>query len=45
MTKLHSFTFNAFGEQTYLLDHGDGEATVFDPGMANKLEQEEFAKF
>ncbi len=45
MTKLHSFTFNPFGEQTYLLDHGDGEATVFDPGMANKLEQEEFANF
>ncbi len=45
MTKLHAFTFNVFGERTYLLDHGDGEATVFDPGMSTKLEQEEFAKF
>jgi glyoxylase-like metal-dependent hydrolase (beta-lactamase superfamily II) len=45
MTTLHAFTFNAFGEQTYLLDHGDGAATVFDPGMSTKLEQQEFAKF
>lgn len=45
MTILHAFTFNAFGERTYLLDHGDGGATVFDPGMSTKNEQEEFAKF
>jgi len=45
MTTLHAFTFNAFGEQTYLLNHGDGAATVFDPGMSTPLEQEEFAKF
>ena len=45
MTKLHAFTFNAFGEKTYLLDHGNGDATVFDPGMSTKMEQEEFAKF
>jgi hydroxyacylglutathione hydrolase len=44
MSQLHTFTFNAFGEQTYLLDHGDGEATVFDPGMSHSAERESFKK-
>ena len=42
MSQLHTFTFNAFGEQTYLLDHGNGDATVFDPGMSNAAERNEF---
>lgn len=45
MTELHTFTFNAFAEQTYLLDHGNGEATVIDPGMSQLHEQREFANF
>ena len=44
MSQLHTFTFNAFGEQTYLLDHGNGDATVFDPGMSNAGEQNQFRK-
>ena len=42
MSQLHTFTFNAFQEQTYLLDHGQGKATVFDPGMNSKEEREQF---
>ena len=42
MSQLHTFTFNAFSEQTYLLDHGNGEATVFDPGMSTAEERERF---
>jgi glyoxylase-like metal-dependent hydrolase (beta-lactamase superfamily II) len=42
MNELHTFTFNVFGEQTYLLEHGDGEATVFDPGMSTKDERQGF---
>lgn len=45
MIELHTFTFNAFGEQSYLLDHGNGDATVVDPGMSNPVEREEFAFF
>ncbi len=43
--ELHTFTYNAFSEQTYLVDHGNGEATVIDPGMSHAAEQEDFAKF
>ena len=42
MNRLHTFAFNAFSEQTYLLDHGNGEATVFDPGMSSPQERVEF---
>ena len=45
INELHTFTFNAFSEQTYLLDHGNGEATVFDPGMSNVAEREYFDSF
>lgn len=44
MSQLHTFTFNAFCEQTYLFDHGDGKATVFDPGMSDAAECEIFEK-
>ena len=42
MNELHTFTFNVFSEQTYLLEHGNGEATVFDPGMSNSEERKLF---
>ena len=45
MIELHTFTFNAFSEQTYLVDHGNGEATVIDPGMSRAEEQVAFANF
>lgn len=45
MIELHTFTFNAFSEQTYVLDHGNGEATVVDPGMSNEGERNAFANF
>ena len=45
MIELHTFTFNTFSEQTYLIDHGNGEATVVDPGMSHASEHETFANF
>ena len=45
MNELQTFTFNVFGEQTYLLEHGNGEATVFDPGMSNADERNSFENF
>ena len=45
MNDLHTFTFNVFSENTYLLDHGNGEATVFDPGMSSFDEREDFDSF
>lgn len=42
MNELHTFTFNVFSENTYLLDHGNGEATVFDPGMSTIDERRGF---
>ena len=45
MIELHTFTFNPFSEQTYLIDHGNGEATVVDPGMSHAAERETFANF
>ena len=43
--ELHTFTFNVFSEQTYVLDHGNGEATVFDPGMSSSDERNAFMEF
>ena len=45
MKELHIFTFGPFSENTYLLDHGDGNATVFDPGMSNADERNAFMEF
>ena len=45
MNELHTFTFNLFSEQTYLLDHRDGTATVFDPGMGSVDERNHFESF
>ncbi|MEE2918931.1 MAG: MBL fold metallo-hydrolase [Bacteroidota bacterium] len=39
---VHSLTCNVFGEQTYLVDHGNGEATVVDPGMSSAAERDAF---
>ena len=37
-------TCNVFGEQTYVVDHGNGSLTVVDPGMASPQEREAFQR-
>ena len=39
---VHTLTCNAFGEQTYFVEHGDGGLTVVDPGMASGEERKAF---
>jgi glyoxylase-like metal-dependent hydrolase (beta-lactamase superfamily II) len=39
---VHTLTCNVFGEQTYVVDHGNGELTVVDPGMSTRPEREVF---
>ena len=39
---VHTLTCNVFGEQTYVVEHGNGELTVVDPGMSNTQEREQF---
>ena len=39
---VHTLTCNVFGEQTYVVDHGNGELTVVDPGMSTRPEREAF---
>jgi len=45
MISLKSFTFNPFAENTYVLYNTEGEAVVVDPGMSNRLEQQEIIHF
>ena len=39
---VHTLTCNAFGEQTYVVEHGDGGLTVVDHGMASGEERKAF---
>ena len=39
---VHTLTCNAFGEQTYVVERGDGGLTVVDPGMASSEERATF---
>ena len=39
---VHTLACNPFGEQTYVIDRGNGEATVIDPGMSNASERQAF---
>jgi glyoxylase-like metal-dependent hydrolase (beta-lactamase superfamily II) len=46
MLKLHSFTFNPFQENTYIIwDDSVKEAAIIDPGCFNTLEQNELTNF
>ncbi len=46
MLKLHSFTFNPFQENTYIIwDESTKEAAIIDPGCYNTLEQNELSDF
>lgn len=44
MLKIVKFTFNPLGENTFLL-YKDGKATIIDPGMYHKHEEEAFDQF
>ncbi|MBL7942188.1 MAG: MBL fold metallo-hydrolase [Flavobacteriales bacterium] len=39
MLKVHSFTFNPFQENTYLISGPGGQCLVIDPGMSNREEE------
>jgi hydroxyacylglutathione hydrolase len=45
MIKVQSFTFNPFGENTYVLYDETGEAVIIDPGCYEKKEEEELKAF
>lgn len=45
MISIEIFTFNAFQENTYLLQDETGEAILVDPGMSDSREEEEFCRF
>lgn len=36
--KLHSFTFNPFSENTYIIEAGNGDCAIVDPGNSNSAE-------
>ena len=39
---VHSLTCNGFGEQTYIVELGQGQLLVVDPGMATREERDAF---
>jgi glyoxylase-like metal-dependent hydrolase (beta-lactamase superfamily II) len=43
--RIHSFTFNAFQENTYVLWDETGECVIVDPGCYDAAEQKEFSDF
>lgn len=45
MISVHSFTFNAFMENTYIVWDETGECAIFDPGCNADHEREELADF
>lgn len=46
MLKVKQFTFNPFGENTYLIvDKESGDAILVDPGMFNQRERDEFDNY
>lgn len=45
MLKVHSFVFNAFQENTYIVYDENGLCAVFDPGMSNRGEELSFTSF
>jgi hydroxyacylglutathione hydrolase len=42
---VHTFTFNAFQEQTYVIADNQGDAVIIDPGCYTKAEQQELLEF
>lgn len=45
MTTIHSFTFNPFAENTYLLTNQQKECIIIDPGVSSPSEQKMFKAF
>ena len=45
MLHVHSFVFNAFQENTYIVYDESGLCAIFDPGMSNHQEEMEFSAF
>jgi glyoxylase-like metal-dependent hydrolase (beta-lactamase superfamily II) len=45
MTQIHSFVFNAFSENTYLLAEDDGTCLIIDPGMNDGNERKKLEVF
>lgn len=43
--KIHSFVFNTFQENTYVVYNDKGLCAIFDPGMSNKEEEELLTSF
>ncbi|PRD51879.1 MBL fold metallo-hydrolase [Sphingobacterium gobiense] len=45
MLNVHSFVFNAFQENTYIVYDDSGSCAIFDPGMSNHEEEAAFTSF
>ncbi|TDS08467.1 MBL fold metallo-hydrolase [Sphingobacterium paludis] len=45
MLTIHSFVFNPFQENTYLVYDELGHCAIFDPGMSNAAEEQQFVSF
>lgn len=45
MLKVHSFPFNAFQENTYLVYDEIGNCAIFDPGISSPQEEKTFTSF
>ena len=45
MLQVHSFVFNAFQENTYIVYQEKGDCAIFDPGMSNVAEQDALVAF
>jgi glyoxylase-like metal-dependent hydrolase (beta-lactamase superfamily II) len=45
MLKIEQFTFNPFGENTYVLSDETGQCVIVDPGCYTKEEKEELSRY
>lgn len=45
MAEVHSFTFNDFQENTYIIYDESGECVIIDPGCSTKREEDELVQF
>lgn len=45
MLKVHSFTFNPYQENTYLISDEENNCLIIDPGMSNYKEEDTFREY
>ncbi|HLS94037.1 MAG TPA: MBL fold metallo-hydrolase [Sphingobacterium sp.] len=45
MVNIHTFTFNPFQENTYIVYNEKGDCAIFDPGMSNPQEERIFTSY